>query len=129
MRSCFRIESGSGFVEEKDRRPHGKGAGDTESLLLSAGKKGPSSVESFFNFFPQGRFSQRFLDDSVLFILGQPDSVSVVSCNHVVVDTHHGKWIRLLENHPDLPSNNDGFRSIYVLMIQKDFTGDPGIRN
>src|SRR4030042_2209448 len=129
MRSCLRIKSGSGFVEEEDRGPHGESTGDTESLLLSAGKKGPSSVESSFNLFPKGRFPQRFLDDSVLFILGQPDSVQVVSCNHVVVDTHHRKWIRLLENHPDLPSNDDGIRSIYVLMIQKDFTGDPGIRN
>ena len=34
-----------------------------------------------------------------------------------------------MENHPDLPSNDDGIRGIDVFMIQKNLTGDPGIRN
>ncbi len=127
VRRRFGIESGRRLVEKKDLGAHGQGPGDAEALLLSAGKKGPLAVQRILHFPPQPRPAQRFFDDLIHLAPAHLDPVQVVPGDHVVIDTHGGKRIRPLKDHPHLAPHDDRIGLINIMPLEQDLPGHPGV--
>ncbi len=81
-------------------------------------------MEGIFNFIPECCALERPLDNVIKFIFLEPNPVQLVAGNYVVVDTHHGKRIRFLKYHPDLPPENNRLHCIDIIVFEIHFTGD-----
>src|SRR3990170_2908236 len=121
-----RIERRAGLVHEDHLRVHGDGAGNTEPLLLAAGKAGAGLVEAVLYLLEQAGLGQAVDDDLLGVGLGLDQAVDARSVGDILED-RFGKRVRLLEHHADAGSelHRVNLRRIDILPVKGDRAGDP----
>ncbi len=81
----YRIQRGTGFIHEDNFRLHRQRAGDTEPLLLAAGKSEGAVLKAVLHFLPETRSLQTVLHQLVQrpFVFGPMQTRPI---GHVIVD-------------------------------------------
>ncbi|OPX95731.1 MAG: hypothetical protein A4E58_01997 [Syntrophorhabdus sp. PtaB.Bin006] len=83
-------------------------------------------MERILDFIPQGCTVQGTLHNVVQFIPPELYPIQLVSCDHVVVDAHHGKRVGFLENHSDLSSEHNRLHAVDIVILQIHPARNPG---
>ena len=105
VRGGDRIEGRSRFIHQENIRLYGKGSGDAETLLLTAGEPEGRLMQAVFQFVPDGSLTQAaFYDLIQILFLG--DAFQARTISDIIIDALR-EWIRLLKNHADMAAKND----------------------
>src|SRR3990172_336327 len=112
------VERRRRLIHEDDLRLGGDGAGDAQALLLTARQRQPGLAELVLHLVPQGRPAEAPLDEPVHV---PPVPVDPRPEGDVVVD-RLGERVRLLEDHPDPPTNLHRVHpwAVQVLAVEHD---------
>jgi hypothetical protein len=124
------VQGRAGLVHQDDFGLDRDGAGDDQTLLLTARQAGAGRVQAVGDLFPQAGALQRGLDDAVQFALLDGQAVDARAVGDVLVDGL-GEGVRLLEHHADAGAQEDGVDrlGVDVLTVHLDLAGHLAARD
>ena len=110
-----RVKSRARLIHQQHLRVYGHGAGDAQTLLLTAGKADARIVKTILDLVPQVGATQSPLDQIVRIGLRDLAVVELHASEHVLADGHGRERVRTLEHHADVTTHSN---RVDVLVVQ-----------